>query len=99
MTKFLRWLKKWWWTLLIGAGAIAGFLFGLSLRKSDDAEHPPDFVEKAKAKKEIIDAQAAVEKIKVKAKADEERARLDEIGKINDVRERRTRLAEFMKGL
>lgn len=104
MLKVWRWLKRWWWTILVGVGTVAGFLFWLLMpkpkRDSTPGGSPPPrtFKERAKEEVERVRLEGEVEKARVTAKADVQNQQLDDIEVIGreDPVEARRQLASWL---
>jgi hypothetical protein len=102
MRKVRRWLKRWWWTFVLGAATIAGFMIWLLLpkpkRDSSDGPPPKTFKEKAQEQVERVRLEGEVEKARVAAKAESQNEQLDQIEEVgkDDPAEARRRLATWM---
>jgi len=96
MALFKAWLKKWWWTLLLALATIGGFILYLVLRKRPESAPSETYSNLARQKIMEAETDAAIARAKVDAKGDEARARLDEIGKVEDDFTRRKRLADYL---
>ncbi len=98
MKKIKLWLTKYWWVILAGVGAVLGFILR-GLFRIKPKPDTPTFTEKAKDEADKLDLEIKVEKAKVKAKTDIQKAELNNIIKIEDKKQKRKRLAEFLQGL
>lgn len=76
-----RFIRKWWWTFLIGA-LVVGFFAWRILRPTSNptlAPPPPKLLDKAREEVERIHLEGEIEKVRVRATADAQRAELDRI--------------------
>lgn len=103
MIKVWRWLKRWWWTIVVGAATVAGFVFWLLLpkpkRDSTPGQPPPKtFKERAQEQVERVQLEGEIEKARVAAKAEAQNEQLDNIEVIGqeDPAEARRQLASWL---
>ena len=87
-----RWLRTWWWTILIGVLVVGGLAVAILMprgkNEDDGVELPPKFLDKARDQVERIHLEGEVEKARVRATAEAQSAELDRIeeqGKENPV--------------
>lgn len=90
MSQVWRFLRRYWWTFLIGAAAVCGvFLLILVPRKQQSRTigEPPSrtFKEKAKEEVERIRLEGEIEKARITATADAHRGEIDRIENIGQV--------------
>ena len=105
MRKVRRWLKRYWWTFLVGAAAVGGiFLAILTPRRrtpDPDANVPskPTFREQAEREVEVVKLEGEVEKARVTARADVQREQIDEIEVVgkDDPAEGRRQMASWLR--
>ena len=77
-----RFIRKWWWTFLVGAGVVGGVLLAVFLGSKNEPEPDtptPTYADKARQEIERIHLEAEVEKARVRAQADAQRTELDRI--------------------
>jgi len=98
MKKAKLWLKKYWWIILAGVGAVMGFAIRGIFRTKPKPD-TPTFSEKAKNEADRLDLEIKIEKATVRAKSDIQKAELNNIMKIEDEVQKRKRLATFLQGL
>jgi hypothetical protein len=99
MSKITAWLKKWWWTIALGAAAILGFVarglfMGGAARRKVDA---PDFTANARRRIDEAEAKYLQRKAEAKAEGGVKRKELSDIKQIEDPRERRSKLAAWLR--
>jgi hypothetical protein len=96
-----RFLRKWWYLILLGAGAVLWFawkLFGPRAPDAPEPVEPPKFLEMARTEVERVHLEAEVEKVKVRTVADIQRKEIEAIeekGK-DDPAAAREELAAFL---
>lgn len=95
----MKWLKKWWWTIVAGVALVAGFIFGGFLKGKKKDDDQPSFADMAKEEAAVIEEQINAEKAKAKAETEAQMAELTEIERMKNDEERRKKLAEFLEGL
>lgn len=98
MKRIKLWFRKYWWIILAGVGAVLGFILR-GIFRAKPKPNTPTFTQKAKDEADTLDLEIKVEKAKVKVKSDAQRAELNNIVKIEDKKQKRKRLAEFLQGL
>lgn len=79
MAKITRWLRKWWWLLVIGAGvalAVLWHVFGPRRAGPPPPMQMPKLLDLARDKVEKIHLEGEVEKAKIRAVADEQRKQI-----------------------
>jgi hypothetical protein len=98
-----RFIKRWWWTFLVGAAAIAGVLVLILIprdqRPRAGGETPKrTFKDKAKEEVERVRLEGEVEKARITATADVHREEIDRIEEIGqtDPAEGRRQLAAWL---
>lgn len=101
MKKARRFVKRWWWTFLLGAGVVTFVLWRLVRKPGGDgkeAELPPVFLEVARDEVARAQLEAEVEKARVTATADADRAEIDRIETLseNEPREGRRQMADWL---
>jgi hypothetical protein len=89
------WLKKWWWTLLLGLALIGGALFFI-FRGRKGPSTTRSFSQRAREKILETETDAAIARERARAKSEAQKARLAEIEKVKDAPERRKRLADYL---
>lgn len=103
MIKVWRWLKRWWWTFVVGAAAVGGFVLWLLLPKPKRDSSPGQvptktFKERAQEQVERVRLEGEIEKARVTAKADAQNEQLDNIEVVGqeDPAEARRQLASWL---
>lgn len=100
MDKVKAWLKRWYWILILVAAVIVGFLVrGLFPRRGGTGteSEPPDFVERAKTRRDEVECEYMEKKAQARAEGEEQRRQLEEIARVKNVRKRRRRLADWLQ--
>lgn len=91
----MAWLKKWWWTIVLGV-AVVGLFLWLIFRKDKKTAAHSNLVQKAKSKIVEAETDALIEKTKAKVHQEEELKKLEEISRMEGGVERRKELADFL---
>ena len=98
--KAWRFIRKWWWTVLLGAGIVAFTLWRIVRNppKKGEVAEPPLFLEAAKDQVARVQLEAEVEKARVTATADAHRAEIDRIEELgqDEPRVARRQMAEWL---
>jgi ABC-type bacteriocin/lantibiotic exporter with double-glycine peptidase domain len=91
------WLRKWWWTVVLAIGAIAAAIITIFVFFRRDKPVPMQNFG-AKAREQIVAAETDMKIAQLKADAvkKEQETQLNEISKIEDGKERRRRLADYL---
>lgn len=82
-----RWLKQWWWTILLGVATVLGALSWLLMprsRNEPEKELPKPFREKAKKEIDRVRLEGEMEKVKVRKVADSHKRQLAGIEKVGE---------------
>jgi hypothetical protein len=83
MKKVERFIRKWWWVLLLGLGVVLTILWKLLGPRGepppDDSVIPPTFVDRARDQVERVHLEGDVEKARVRATSDVQRKAIDSI--------------------
>jgi hypothetical protein len=99
-SKAWRFLRKWGWIVLLGAGIVAFTLWRIVRNppKKGEVDVPPLFLETAKDQVARVQLEAEVEKARVTATADVHRAEIDRIEKLgqDEPRVARRQMAEWL---
>lgn len=93
------WLKKWWWTLVLGLAIMGTGLFFIFRRKKGEPPGESSFISHARNKIREAETDALIAKAKAKAKSEIDHEKLDVIDEIKDDDLRRRKLAEHLDGL
>jgi hypothetical protein len=100
MNEAWRFVRKWWWTFLVGAAILAFVLWRIVRNPPEpgEAEVPPQFLEAAKNQVERVRLEGEVEKARVTATADAHRVEIDRIEELGeeDPREARRQMADWL---
>lgn len=96
MKRLSAWLRKWWWTLVLGLAGVLGVLIYAFARTRKNKPQAESFSTKARAKIVEAETDAKIERLKADAESEAQKARLEEITKIDDGVMRRVRLAEYL---
>jgi hypothetical protein len=96
-----RFVRKWWWVLLIGLGALLVVLWKLLANRPDDPDEPlevPKLLDKARAEVERVHLEAEIEKARVRTTAEARHEELDliEAAGNDDPARARADLAEWL---
>jgi hypothetical protein len=91
MKKIKRFIRKFWWVLVVGAAIIFAVLWKLLGPKAPDPElesalKPPTFLDRARDNVDRVHLEGEVEKARVRAEADSDKRIIDaieEMGKEN----------------
>lgn len=84
MKKIERFIRRYWWVIILGAGIVFSIvwkIFGPRGTPVDDSVSAPTFVEKARDKIERVHLEGEVEKAKIRATADAEKKVIEAIEK------------------
>lgn len=84
MAKVWRWLRTWWWTLVLGAVILGSILWAIlrPRRPKGDPAAPspgPDIVQRALEHVDRVRLEGEVEKARVVARAEAQQEELDKI--------------------
>jgi len=93
------WLKKWWWTLLLGVAALGALLWLIFRKKKPESQQAESFSTKARRKVVEAETDAKIAKLKTEAETEVKREALRQIEKIKDDEDRRTKLAAYLDDL
>lgn len=96
-----RFVRRWWWAILLATGVVAAVLwkvFGPRMPDADVAMPHPKFIDLARDKVERVHLEGEIEKAKIRTEADGKRKQIEAIeekGK-TDPAAARKQLAEFL---
>ena len=100
MSKVWRFIRRWWWTFIVGAAIVAFVVWRIVRNPPEEGEEdvPPQFLEAAKDQIERVQLEGEVEKARVRATADAQRAEIDRIEEMGqeDPREARRQMASWL---
>lgn len=95
-----RFIRKWWWTFLVGAAIVAFVVWRIVRNPPEKGEEdiPPQFLEAAKDQVARVQLEGEVEKARTRATADAQRAEIDRIEGVGqeDPREGRRQMADWL---
>ena len=109
MKKLQRFLRRWWWAFLAGAGALLGIMVAiliprrknqLPINSSTPSMPPqPTFTDRARTEVERVRLEGEVEKARIQAAAEAQHVQLDEIETVGetDPAEGRRMLATWLR--